>query len=258
MNLKIQHSNRIGNFLIKIKNSIHIALYYNYNIILPVHDFLNTTYIVINKDVTLNSEIITDTHNFYHRDRIQNIDPSLFNINRDKVLMILKNIFKFKNIPPLKNDELVIHIRSGDIFNSNPHQGYVIPPLSYYTNIIKKNNYKNIYLLAEDHHNPCINQLIKLYPTIIFNLQSLEQDVKLILAARNIVISYGSFITSILLHSDNKINVYVPSYLNYNNHEDTIPDCTMHVTDLQEYHNMMLHWKNTAEQREIMLTYQQK
>jgi hypothetical protein len=256
MNLKIQHSNRIGNFLIQIKNSIHIALYYNYNVILPVHTLLNTTYIVINKDVTLDNKIIIDKYNFYYRDKIKNINKSLFTINADKVLIILKDIFKIKNISPLKNDELVIHIRSGDIFTSKPHPGYIIPPLSYYKNIIEQKKYKNIYLLAEDRLNPCIDQLIKLYPTIIFKLQSLEEDIKIILAARNIVISYGTFITSILIHSDNTENVYVPSYLNYNNHEDTIPDCTMHVTDLEKYHKMMLPWKNTVEQREKMLTYQ--
>lgn len=256
MNLKIQYSNRVGNFLIQIKNAIHIALYYNYNVILPVHPLLNTTYITINKDVTLDSEIITNKYNFYYKDRIQNIDKSLFDINADKTIMILKDIFKIKNISPLGNDELVIHIRSGDIFGSKPHSGYIIPPLSYYINIIEKNKYKNIYLLAEDRLNPCINQLIKLYPNIIFNLQSLEQDITIILAARNIVISYGTFLTSILMHSNNKENVYIPSYLNYNNHDNIIPDCKMHITDLQEYHNMMIPWENTAEQIEKMVTYQ--
>ena len=251
MNLKIQHSNRIGNFLIQIKNSIHIALYYNYNVILPVHTLLNTTYIVINKDVTLDNKIIIDKYNFYYRDKIKNINKSLFTINADKVLIILKDIFKIKNISPLKNDELVIHIRSGDIFTSKPHPGYIIPPLSYYKNIIEQKKYKNIYLLAEDRLNPCIDQLIKLYPTIIFKLQSLEEDIKIILAARNIVMSFGTFIPSLLMLSNNKKNVYSPSYSGYNN-----PDCRVHITDLQEYHNIMTPWRNTVEQREIMLTYQ--
>ena len=251
MNLKIEQAGRLGNFLIQIKNSLHIAFYYNYNVILPVHPLLNTTYIIINKDVTLDNKIITDKSNFYYRDRIKNINKSLFTINSDKVLIILKDIFKMKNISPLKNDELVIHIRSGDIFTSKPHPGYIIPPLSYYTNIIQQNNYKNIYLLAEDRLNPCINQLIKLYPTITFKLQSLEEDIKIILAARNIVMSFGTFIPSLLMLSNNKKDVYSPSYSGYNNR-----DCRVHITDLHEYHNIMTPWRNTVEQREIMLTYQ--
>ena len=53
MNITIPHAHRFGNFLICIKNAIHIALFYNYNVILPKHAFINTTYIVINKNITL-------------------------------------------------------------------------------------------------------------------------------------------------------------------------------------------------------------
>jgi len=250
MNVKIERPGRLGNFLIQIKNSLHIALYYKYNVILPVHPFLNTTYIIINKDVTRNDKAITDKSNFFQKGQIQNIDQSLFTLNTDKVITMVKDIFKINNVPPLDHDDLVIHIRSGDIFKSNPHPGYVMPPLSYYTNIIKQHNYKKIYLLAEDRLNPCINQLLELYPTIIFKLQSLEQDIKIILAATHIVMSYGTFIPSLLMVSNNKKDVYCPSYSSYNNQE-----CTIHITDLQEYHKMMLPWKNTDEQREKMVTY---
>jgi hypothetical protein len=251
MNLKIEQAGRLGNFLIQIKNSLHIAFYYNYNVILPVHSLLNTTYIIINKEVTLGNKIITDKSNFFYKRLIQNIDKCVFDINADKIIMIMKDIFKIKNISPLENNELVIHIRSGDIFKLKPHSGYIMPPLSYYTNIIEQKKYKNIYLLAEDCINPCINQLLQLYPTIIFKLQSLEEDIKIILAARNIVMSFGTFIPSLLMLSNNKKNVYSPSYSGYNN-----PDCRVHITDLQEYHNIMTPWRNTVEQREIMLTYQ--
>jgi hypothetical protein len=112
----------------------------------------------------------------------------------------------------LDAEDLVIHIRSGDIFDKDPHPGYIMPPLSYYLDIIRINTFKNIYLLAEDRKNPCINALLELYPTIQFELQPLEKDVRLILGAVNIVASYGTMIDSLLLFSNNIKRVYRPSY----------------------------------------------
>ena len=71
MNVKIERPGRLGNFLIQIKNSLHIALYYKYNVILPVHPFLNTTYIIINKNVTRNDKAITDKSNFFQKGQIR-------------------------------------------------------------------------------------------------------------------------------------------------------------------------------------------
>ena len=36
----------------------------------------------------------------------------------------------------LDENDVVIHIRSGDIFNKCPHPVYIMPPLSYYVNIL--------------------------------------------------------------------------------------------------------------------------
>ena len=175
----------------------------------------------------------------------------LFQKNKDTVITILNDIFIFKNIPPLGNNDLVIHIRSGDIFRgTGAHIGYLSPPLSYFKNIIEQNNYDNIYLVAEDTVNPCINRLLELYPRIIFKIQTLEQDIKLILAATNIVISIGTFIPELLNLSNNIKNIYRPSYVYCNK-----PDCKIHITDLNEYKKSMLPWKNTPKQHEIMVNY---
>jgi len=249
MNIKLNGKSKLGNFLIQIKNSIHIALYYNYNVILPKHQFLNTTYLIINKNITCQNNIITDESDFFYQDRIQNIDISLFDINKDEVINIMKDIFTIKNITPLGNNDLLIHIRSGDIFeNITPHCKYLTPPLSYYVNIIEHNNYENIYLISKDTLNPCINKLIEIYPKIIFKLQTLEQDIKMILAAVNIVISFGTFVPELLDISNNKNNIYCPSYFIYINSK-----CVIHITDLDEYYNSMIPWKNTTEQKEQML-----
>jgi hypothetical protein len=174
----------------------------------------------------------------------------VFNLNKDKVLAIVKQIFVFKNISSLGNNDLVIHIRSGDIFSSSPHPMYLMPPLTYYTNIIGQNNFDNIYLIAEDTLNPCITQLLQLFPQIIFTIQSLEKDINVVLAAKNIVMSFGTFIPQLLELSDNIKTIYTPSYYNYNK-----PGCETRTTELGQYHTNMIPWKNTAEQRNTMITY---
>lgn len=252
-NLIIAKAYRFGNFVAQITHALHIALFYNYNLILPKHMFFNSTYIVINESVTLENEKIYDKdgNNFFNAHKIQNIDSALFNLNGDRVLSILKGIFNINKESALGIDDLVIHIRSGDLFCEGwVHPNYVTPPLSYYKNIINANKYDNIYLIAEDRLNPCINKLLELYPKIKFKIQSLKDDITLILRATNIVTSYGTFIPGILRFSDNIKNIYSPDY-----REIRVPGCITHITQLSEYRTLMGPWKNTPEQIKIMMTY---
>jgi len=247
-NIKIERLGRFGNLIIQLKNALYIAIFHNYNIVIPEHPFLNTTYIIINKDVNLEDETITDESNFFYK---QPFDNSIFSMNHNEVKSILKNTLVFStSITPLNANDLVIHIRSGDLFSDLiPHPRYLPPPLSYYVNIIEGNKeYENIYLVAEDRLNPCINKLLELYPKIKFNLQSLEEDIKLILRSTNIVISFGTFVPQILQFSGNIKNVYCPSYFKRYTHQSKT-----HISDLEQYYSIMMPWKNTLEQNKCML-----
>ena len=114
-NVTILKAGRLGNFLIQIKNALHIALFYQYNVIIPNHIFFTTRYININKRITRASRRLTNKYNFFYRDKITGIDQKLFNQNGERVLEIMKKIFMIKNITPLATNDLAIHIRSGDI-----------------------------------------------------------------------------------------------------------------------------------------------
>lgn len=213
--IKIVNLGRLGNCIIRVINCLHIGLHLNCNIILPEHPFINTKKIIINENKSSNHDnYITDKHCFYFRDKI-NIDRTIFINNNDKVLTILKNAFKFKkfeNTSHITDRDLVIHIRSGDIFD-NYNYWYQQPPLSYYVQIINiyEHNIDNIYIVAEDKKNPCIDKLLKLYPSIIYNKNSLEEDIKIILSATTIVGGFGSFIPSLSLFSTKLKTLYIPS-----------------------------------------------
>ena len=236
---------RLGNNIIQLKNAIQLAVSKNYNVIMPRHKYFSKTYISLNKQIGINSKRISDPNNYFD-------SPNIPHIDQNRVLQILRGCFTIKDVKALDPEDLVIHIRSGDIFDKDPHPAYIMPPLSYYLDIIRTNTFKNIYLIAEDRKNPCINALLELYPTIQFELQPLEKDIRLILGAVNVVASYGTMIDSLLLFSNNIKRVYRPSYYLRIINQDRINYITI---DLDMYKEILSPWKNTADQREIMLVY---
>jgi hypothetical protein len=251
---------RLGNNIIQVLNAILIALYYKYNIILPRHRYFNIKYLILNDKIKIRDGKITNKDMFFSRYEIPNIDKKVFDENNQKALNILRSCFiikkrisRFKpNNIKLNENDLLIHIRSGDIFTTNPHPNYIMPPLSYYVKIIETKEFNNIYMISEDNKNPCINELLKLYPQIIHKIQSFDDDISLILSAHNIMTSFGTFIHALLSVSSNIKNIYKVSY-DYNN--TLLKHVNIYDIDLNEYHNLMKPWRNTAEQRKLMLDY---
>jgi len=244
---------RLGNNILQLTNAILIALYYKYNIIIPDHNYFNKTYIIINDKIDINDPKIFGDINLYFRNHIDNIEKSLLDLNHEKAIEILRNCFKF---PIINNDfnenDVVIHMRGGDIFGKYPHHNYINPPLSYYINILINKQFNKIYLISEDNKNPCIKNLISKYPKIIHKIQSLDEDIKIILQAPNIITSFGTFIPALLSMSTNIKNIYKPNY-DFNNL--LLKNVNIYETFLTTYRNMMYPWKNLKKQKIIMLTY---
>lgn len=279
MNLRINNwIGRLGNNIIQIKNCIQIALYYNYKTLnIPYHEYFNTTIIhfyeyiniddneivernsIINKNSNNdNNIIIIDDNNFFYQNKIKNIDINIFNLNIDLTSYILKKIFKVRGNIKLDDNDVVIHVRGGDIFNNNPHPSYIMPPLSYYINILNSNKFNKIFLISEDTLNPVINKLLHLYPNIIFKINNLYDDINILLSSKNVIESFGSFTTNLLLLSDNIKNVYKPSYQNsflYDSEKYKKNIINIHNIELIDYKNKINIWRNTPHQREIMITY---
>jgi hypothetical protein len=74
--------------------------------------------------------------------------------------------------------DLIIHMRSGDIFNINfPLNQYIQPPISFYIKIIQENTFKNIYILSENYQiNPIIPELLKKFNNIKFLSNDIYTD----------------------------------------------------------------------------------
>ena len=105
-------------------------------------------------------------------------ENAIFKQNIEEKNKILQKAFLINNIHKLSENELVIHIRSGDTIN------------------------------------PVVNELRKLYKNAVYKKNSLEKDIRIILGSTNILYSMGSFIPSLMLLSNN--NKYLHDTANNN------------------------------------------
>tara|TARA_B110000977_G_C11068379_1_gene488651 strand:+ start:2602 stop:2832 length:231 start_codon:yes stop_codon:yes gene_type:complete len=74
----------------------------------------------------------------------------------------------------------------------------------------------------------------------VYNKNNLEEDIRLILGATNVIFSVGTFVKSLMIMSDNIKYLYGSPFNN---------------KELQDYYKTMKPWKNTTEQRDFILTY---
>ena len=251
MNLKIKNwYGRLGNNIEQVKNVIQIALHYNYNVILPTHKFFNSTYLIFNTNISKEAECL-----FGEDDYFRNKDEKVKEHNIDRTITELKKLFVIKNIAPLDQDDCVIHIRSGDIFSTCIHPKYIQPPFDYYRRIIENNKFNKIYIISKCRNNPVINKLLDYNKNIIFKVQDVEEDIKLLLGSKIVVESYSTFTSSLLILSDNIEKIFRPNY-----QTDSIVYSQLKVdeTNLNDYKNKIGKWKNNNKQRELLLNYRIK
>jgi hypothetical protein len=158
----------------------------------------------------------------------------------------------YRVLKPLEDDELVLHIRSGDSICAL-HDQYIIPPLSYYTKFIDDNNFKKIYILAEDTQNLCIASLKNMYSNIDFELRSLTDDIELVLRAKNVMMSIGSFIPELIWVTKNIKEVIYPNYDEFAYRlkplESMVPNLKLTSIDLTEYYNEVKSANDTIQTR---------
>lgn len=209
---------RLGNNIITLSNALHIALDEDYSaVIFPSHSMFNKTYIKL-KECDINSIKNIDNkdcYDIFEKSKNEN-KHKRFQKNKNNVLKHLTDIFNFnyKDISKGKDNDLYIHIRSGDLFeidgSPSVHFSHTLnqPLLNQYIKLIDNSNYDNIFIIAEDKKNPVINQLLNKYPKIIHNINSFEDDIKLILGAKNIAFGDTTLIPTLLYFNKGVKNVY--------------------------------------------------
>lgn len=249
---------KVGNSLIILKNEINICekikckniivpsglesiiknpiFYKKYNITIYPYQYINK----IKIDIYLDTLTI-----FYFKYERKT------NVNRLKILRteIINNIPKFIT----NQNEIIIKIRSGDIFINDINKHYSQPPLCFYQKIINENKFEKIYILSNGRENPVINELINLYPKIEYIEGSIQEAVSMIIYSYNLVHSISSFQQYLIPFNNNLENLYVYELIYYD-----VSNINFNVHKMEpsiKYKNIMQNkWKNTKEQLNLMIT----
>jgi len=260
---------RLGNNLLQLVRIIHSGITHKALVVYPEHPLLKNT--IFDFHDIKDTEIEIDFRDtFFYRNKYytNDIHPYEYKTILDKYIY---PIIKFVSIPneitPNKND-LVISIRSGDIFSPSFFKNgslcaYIQPPLSFYKTIIKNNKFNRIFLVAEDRRNPVINLLIELYPNIIPIIHDNDQninidksayinqstifDLSLLLKAYNLVLPNGTWGTMIASLNKQVKNIYCTNFW-FNDHNELIQfnnlslcyqltDCIIHTYNMKMYYD---------------------
>ncbi len=212
---------------------------------------------------------------FYYRYDVQPFAlklPDYRRILQSKILPLIP----YEPDTAITDETLVIHIRSGDIFQDKyPHLAYVQPPLSFYLNIIQKYNYQDVVIVTQaDLQNPCIEQLQRHLPGVRVQASSLAADIGTILRARHLVVGLSTFSVVLGFCSSQIRQMYVPvfdvkpGYWRVNFWSDllrlTVQDGQAIATDTLDFTINRIaipdyievgSWKNTPKQRQLMIEH---
>ena len=260
-NLKIsRHFGRLGNNMNYIINAIQYCI--DHNILkldigktqIGNQHRVNTLFedeiinINVNSDIPLGKSLSHWGHFFYKSE-----NP----FYRRKEIVQHYIIPRIKFQPKIINkDDLVIHLRGGDIFTRG-HYAYVQPPLSFYVNIIKSRNWSEIYVISEDKKNPCFDILVNKYNCKSFMSdenekcsQDFQKDLQVMIGCYNFVASKSSLSPLIVQLSSTIKNVYLANeYLTTNLRENQIwwSDDLKNRSESFEYYGLTFHIQNYSK-----------
>ncbi len=207
------------------------------------------------------AQVDCKTNSFYGKNEIDISKEYIYsNMRRICRSFILPNL-DLPKFEPFDDDTLVIHIRGGDIFETefSIATNYVQNPLRFYLQIIER--FSNILIVVEPNSNNPVVFELKKNPRLQFQSLSLKDDFATLLAAKNLVTSgVGTFAIAAALCSNNIknlfcSNIFLTEHLNYRMLENT--DINIHETILKDYIPVYpCSWLNNANQRKFLIDYQ--
>ncbi len=264
--LQITGRARFANALIKISNAYQFASISKIKEVIHDVEFLQDEFSVdgIRFTKKIDAGRRTLANDFFYMKCLRPLWRSME--SRYSTIQRLREFLKVKGVcapHDPADDEIYIHVRSGDIFREAvPHPLYGQPPLSFYVKVLKSKPWSHVTLVCEDDRSPVISALRKCIEQLGLRCRnqsgSLLEDLGLLLQARNLIIGRGTFIYPVLCLSRNVKIVYA-----FDSDErnawglNAVPIDFRVVSDLHGgYRNDVLrHWKNTDDQRILMLTY---
>lgn len=164
---------------------------------------------------------------------------------------------------PKPEDELIIHIRSGDVFSTWVNAAYIQPPLAFYTLVIDRflraGRISRVKLVYENRMNPVIDALEDHLTAraIPFSVQSgtIVDDTRALVNGRHLVFGFGTLGPAICYLSDT-VETLVSFANGYDHKFREIPTVknVIEVFDAGDYIKPG-GWNNSPEQRRMMVEY---
>ncbi len=156
---------------------------------------------------------------------------------------------------------LVVHLRSGDVFAKNPHPAYGQPPWAFYESVLRHHEWETITVVAEDDRSPCLSRINDWAASrdICFELviAPLAETVKVLSGSSVIAASNGTFVAAIQFLDDTQRTFFCfgelihPLLQSKGNLIFQVQDKDRHYTEEAMSNN----WTNSDSQRKLMLEY---
>jgi hypothetical protein len=114
----------------------------------------------------------------------------------------------------VREDDLVLHFRSGDAFEGPAFpRNHGQPPVSYYLSAVAREQPKRVWLVFENRGNPCINAVEATLRSrgieVLIQSSLLKEDLRLLYSARSLVAGRGSFVYMMAHLSDRLRKLYI-------------------------------------------------
>ena len=158
----------------------------------------------------------------------------------------------------IPDDTLVIHIRSGDIFDQNvPNPERYVPNPYYFYSTLLESFEKAIVVTEDDNHNPIVEQL-SYHRKVTIQRGTVAEDFATLLGAKHVANSgVGTFAVAAALCSRNIqkfycTNLHITEHLNWKMLLGG--DIEVNMLDLPDYIKPG-EWENTDEQRQLLFSY---
>ncbi|MCP9926409.1 hypothetical protein [Cyanobium sp. CH-040] len=161
------------------------------------------------------------------------------------------------------NNDLVIYIRSGDVFSgSSPHPSYGQPPFAFYRKVVlfRKRKWQTVRVVFQDLGNPVIEPLLQWLPDhcrqMIPVSGELRDDLSVLLNARNLISGKGTFCSAVSALSRHLRTVYCfdREFKSWGNKKVK----ALSFADRAENYIRQIYagnWRNSPEQRRLMVNY---
>ena len=186
---------------------------------------------------------------------------SLWLLEQKRRSLILKDELK-RFLPKVKlnKKDLIIYIRSDDSFGPKGCE-YTPCPFCFYEKIIKKFEFKDIYIIAKNDKSPVIGKLLSKFRKIKYQLNSVEYALSILCNAYNLANSVSSFTQAAIAFNDNLKNLFEyeiykisTALLHYHFDIDKLSKKfnVYRMKPSENYFKKLYSWKNTDEQRKLI------